>query len=252
MKNQNSFTVKDTTDNGKLGKGCAVISTDDTSCPDICPLKAPQPGYKKGPCFGSYGPVNWHWSKLSNGTAKNIKLANQVYSWLRTLPLRQIVRYNVVGDLPSTDGATIEPIHFAEMAKGAKKRKLKLFGYSHHDMAIAKNRKTIMSGYDSGLVMSASVDTFQDGINLKRLEPGLSVVSTARHDYTIKQQTIQGQSFVLCPATYNEAIQCDRCEICTKPRDFIIVFPAHGSGKNAVGKMIDSLELIATDRGIAA
>jgi hypothetical protein len=80
---------------------------------------------------------------------------------------------------------------------------------------------------------------------LKRARPDVSSVVVAKSDYSIKSQWVDGAHFVQCPATWSETITCQKCRICTKAnRKSIIVFPAHGSGKNSANAMIDELNLI--------
>lgn len=236
-----TFQVVKNTSNSKLGNEVATIATDSTSCPSNCVLSKPQPGYKKSPCYGEHGPISWQWKRLNNGTLSTAIVQSELYKWVKSLPLGKLVRNNTVGDLPANNGA-IDKAHFNKLGSIAKKRKLDIFGFTHH-LQTDENLDLLVSGYASGLVMNASTDTFQQAIQLKKARPEVSSVVIAKSGYAKKSQYIKGVHFVQCPATWHKSITCQDCRICTKGnRKEVIVFPAHGTGRYSTDKLITKLD----------
>jgi hypothetical protein len=49
----------------------------------------------------------------------------------------------------------------------------------------------------------------------------------------VVQQTPQGRTVSICPATYKDNVSCASCQLCQrKERKTIVAFPAHGTSKN--------------------
>ena len=51
-------------------------------------------------------------------------------------------------------------------------------------------------------------------------------------------KTPKGRKVVVCPAQLNEKINCSKCKICTKQRDFPVAFVAHGNQVKKVNEVI--------------
>jgi hypothetical protein len=56
-------------------------------------------------------------------------------------------------------------------------------------------------------------------------------------------QTIDGVKIVACPAEKTERINCSKCMLCAKDRDYVIGFRAHGKRKKKVQKIIESITI---------
>jgi hypothetical protein len=49
--------------------------------------------------------------------------------------------------------------------------------------------------------------------------------------------TPAGHKVVTCPATYRDDVSCATCQLCSRQRETIVGFPAHGTGKAKVEKI---------------
>jgi hypothetical protein len=77
-----------------------VSTSNSTTCPDACPIKA------KG-CYAKYGPVGMHWRKLDNGESKNAVEWPQFIRQVKALSNNTLWRHNQAGQDANVKGFTI-------------------------------------------------------------------------------------------------------------------------------------------------
>ena len=93
--------------------------------------------------------------------------------------------------------------------------------------------------YNGGTVINISTDDLDTA--LQAADAGYPTVFAAPVGWTHKSTTINGRRFVTCPEyTHPGRIKCFNCgggkPLCARPkRDYVIVFPAHGTGAKLVG-----------------
>jgi hypothetical protein len=224
--------------NKKIGPIPATWSTKAT-CPPSCPFLIPLPGKIAPPCY-------WWSGYRTNGIGKRLEEQPEKYGmdedqfigWILSLPLGQLWRDRVGGDqLPDLDldptGETLDRAQLQQVTRANKRRKARGFGYCHYDVLDnLPNRAAIQEAQAGGFVLNASGNSLAHAARIKRAAPLLSVTATAPAAYHTKDQTIDGQRFIQCPQTWNKKLTCQQCQLCAIPRrDYIIVFPAHGTGK---------------------
>lgn len=225
-------------DNPKTGP-MPVSTTEQSSCPNTCPLKVSlQNASKPGSCYASYGPLKWHWQRVSDGrrgTSFTTFLQN-----VRRFPSGTVWRHNQAGDLPGANNR----IHLGQMAALVDaSRGTRGFTFTHKPVTPSRhvtprmasdNRRAISRANASGFTVNLSADTLQYADDLVDLDIGPVVVVLdsehgVRHDGIT---TPAGRKVVTCPATYRNDVTCLSCQLCQRQsRKVIVGFPAHGSGK---------------------
>lgn len=214
--------------NSKTGPIPTSMSTSNT-CPSNC-------GLKKNGCYAEFGMVGMHWRKTDKGE-------NSPLSWdefcaeVKALPKGQLWRHNVAGDLPMFMAGGYEVIDKNALIKLVDSNKGKQgFTYTHHDVSITFNKALIRFANQNGFTINLSADNLQQADELKALNVG-PVVCIMPMDAQKVSQTPQGNTVILCPATYKDSVNCANCGICATQRKAIIGFPVHGSGKNKAQKV---------------
>lgn len=94
---------------------------------------------------------------------------------------------------------------------------------------------------DTGTIINISTDSVAEA--LTAISHGYPTVLAAPHTWhhaTPKYPTEAPIKFVECPANLNPRIQCSNCgngrPLCARPhRNYIVVFPGHGSTKKVLG-----------------
>jgi hypothetical protein len=212
---------KATSGNGKTGH-IPVTVTSAAHCPPYCE--------QWDGCYAKYGPVSWHWRKVSNG--------ERGYSWgelcadIAALPEGQLWRHNVSGDLLRI-GFKIDAKALRQLVKANQGKRG--FTYTHHNPAAGDNASLIREANAAGFTVNLSANNLPHADKLKAL--GIAPVAvvlppTVSGETTPKLSTPGGNVVVVCPATYRDKISCETCKLCAVvDRKVIVGFPAHGAGK---------------------
>jgi hypothetical protein len=216
-----NFHLVHVSENAKIGK-ISVTYTSNDSCPSTCSLKG-------NGCYGEMGPISMFWKKVSDGKygtqdfdafCKELKTMNGL-----------VVRLNVVGDLPHTNGY-INGSMIKKMVVALKKKVP--FTYTHHNMEIPENREIVKMANENGLTINLSADNMKDADTYMGYNIG-PVVTTMPANCENVTFTPNGNKIVKCPAAYKDNVTCQSCMLCAKSnRKVIIGFPAHGSKKKSV------------------
>lgn len=210
-------------ENRKTGPIPVVMTSGDT-CPSTCPLK----GHG---CYGAQGPLRWIWNKVDDGRLGGTW--DGIIQKVAALPLKQLWRYGVVGDLPGEDGeidqAMLEQLVAANQGK-------KGFAYTHKPMTPA-NAQAVRKANKAGFTINLSANTLAEVDALAGLGVGPVVVSMPKGAGNMV--TPGGRKVVICPA-YAKNTNCSLCQICAKAgRKAVIGFPAHGSQSRYVGEVFN-------------
>lgn len=237
-----------------------VVTSSQKTCPDACPFK--HNGKESGGCYADTGPLKLFWDRVTRRHkqpfGKRNKLRglgislSELLKDLRKLPrvieiktqvngeqvvkrLRAKVRLWQAGDMPGINNR----ISIAAVKRLVKAlRGMEAFGYTHKPLT-PHNIKCIRYCNDSGVTINLSANNPAHADELADL--GVAPVVTTLPSNTEKNiETPAGRKIVVCPAVLTENIQCFNCggnkgALCARvDRDYIIGFPAHGSGAKKV------------------
>lgn len=209
--------------NIKTGPIPVTVSSNET-CPSVCPLKS-------GSCYAKSGPLAIHWRKVSDGYRGNnfIEFCNE----LEKLPQNQLIRINAAGDLPGK-GNRINGRQLKKLSKSLKGKNP--FGYTHKPViggyVARQNRKHIKAVNKNGFTINLSANNLKEVDKLVKLKIGpVVVVVPEGSPKTIF--TKGGNKVITCPAVYLDT-NCSKCKLCSKQRNVVVAFPAHGVSKKKV------------------
>ncbi len=210
-----AVTIIPSSKNRKLGPIPEVYVTAST-CPPSCPM------FNAG-CYGESGLMREHWRNVERHGVEWSELCD----FVAALPIGQLWRYAVVGDLPGV-GESIDGLALMELIDANHGRKG--FTFTHK-----RNSAVIATSNGLGFTINLSADSLTEADELVALGIG-PVVSVVPSDAPIHGNvTPVGRKVVLCPATHTEGVTCASCRMCANPnRKSIIGFPAHGLRKREV------------------
>jgi len=206
--------------NAKTGPIPVSTSSADT-CPGSCP-------FKKSGCYADSGPLALHWAKVTAG--------DRGMSWsefcdtIAALPAGQLWRHNQAGDLPGV-GESIDPVALGQLIEANTGRRGFTYTHKHSDESIFWVTYANLHGFTINL----SANDLHHADQL--YDTGCPVVVVLPIDAPQQTVTPAGRKVITCPATYRDDISCATCQLCSRQRDTIVGFPAHGTGKAKVEKI---------------
>jgi hypothetical protein len=201
-----------------------VTTSEASTCPDACPLKA-------GGCYAKSGPLGMHWKKVSTGVRGSVLrvLVNQIKSF----PVGQVWRHNQAGDLPGkSDVIDARALHRLVNANKGRRG----FTYTHKpcegDSNLAtSNRASVRNANREGFTVNLSANSLAHADRLADLNAG-PVVAIVPIDAPDTMQTPAGRKAIVCPAQQRDDITCATCQLCSRSnRSVIVAFRAHGTSK---------------------
>lgn len=216
--------------NSKTGP-IPVTTSPSPSCAPDCPLK-------DAGCYGDFGPISLHWTKVDKGKMGNMLSWQELCAAVRKFPKHQLWRHNQVGDLPHKRGR-IDAEALDTLAWANRERKG--FTYSHHKVLggspVAKaNLEAISAANADGFTVNLSADSLKEADEMAAT--GQPTVTILQSEGPFPRTTPEGRRVVVCPA-YTAEIQCAQCALCAKAdRKSIVGFPAHGTRKRMVDEML--------------
>jgi uncharacterized protein (UPF0264 family) len=203
------------------------------SCPAEC-------AFLGNGCFAAQGPMGWLWSGMTkagpNSEFKNGRGKVKTIDWAKLCKeIAQIQpgnlwRHNQAGDLPKKPG-TIKIDRAKVQALTRANKGKRGFTYTHHNVLNdLDNREAVREAVADGFIinLSANNPAHADALYKLGIAPVVMVLPAAQ---TENSTTPDGVKIVVCPATIRDDITCLDCKLCSRIRDFIIGFPAHGAGK---------------------
>ena len=214
-------------ENVKVGP-IPVSTSDSSTCPNTCPL------IKKG-CYAKTGPLRIHWDKVSQGI-RGISWSNFL-SKIKALPSGQLWRANQAGDLPGK-GNRLNVTQLRQLvAANSGKRG---FTYTHKPLFHRGEKLAIKEANEKGLTINLSANTLTDADKKMKLDIAPVVVVVASHE-TMPKKTADGHALVPCLAQKHESMTCEKCQLCAKQRKSIVAFAAHGTSKNHVINVVNTI-----------
>jgi hypothetical protein len=225
---------------GNAKTGPIPVSTSSMeTCPDACPMK-------KNGCYADSGPLRLHWNKVTTGE-RGMEW-NDFLGEVRKFPVGQMWRHNQAGDVKGEnnhiDAAALNQLVDANKGKRG-------FSYSHKPVldrqgTMAENNRTALKhANENGLPVNLSANSLEHADELLALGIG-PVVSVVSMDVTKNTVTPNGTKVVVCPAAVRDGVSCATCKLCSiVNRKYVIAFPAHGTKKKMVSKMLsEKTELV--------
>lgn len=209
-------------DNIKTGRiPVSTISAD--TCSDDCPFKA-------NGCYASYGPLSWHWRKITAGI-RGISWA-EYCDQISALDDDQLWRHAQAGDLPGVNHAIDFPLLQRLVRANRRKRG---FTYTHKPvLGNAQNQAAVYWANRHGFTINLSADSLSDADALSDLEIA-PVVTVLPEQSPEKLTTPNGRTVVVCPAQSRDDVTCSTCGLCQRQdRTVIVGFRAHGTAKRKV------------------
>lgn len=221
--------------NKKTGPMMVTTSSRDT-CPKVCALR-------NNGCYADAGPLRRLWNNVTatnigetfkNGVSGSIPVVglDALLTAIRK-QFRTLWRHNQAGDLHG-DGMTIDAATLAAIADANKACEGRGFTYTHYPVLgsaphAVNNRAAIADANAKGFTVNLSGNNLAHADKLAALNIG-PVVALVSSDTTSDTTTPSGRKVKVCPATQSDDVDCMRCGMCQAARDFIIAFPAHGTG----------------------
>lgn len=243
------FHFSKSSSNAKTGK-MPVTTSPEQTCPPTCP-------WKKSGCYAKYGPISWHWKKVSR--------EERGVSWeeflteIKKLPEGTLWRHNQAGDLlPGSEGVISHPrLEQLIEANSGKKG----FTYTHYTvlhpsgnwdkqripdlyapLVAISNRVAISMSNSRGFTINLSANSLEEADQMVDL--GIAPVTTVV-DSNEKRPSFKspgGNRVTLCPAIARDDMSCARCKLCANSkRKTIIAFPAHGSSKKSIDNSLSKV-----------
>jgi len=202
--------------------------TESSTCPSVCPLIG-------NGCYAAYGPTAMHWKRTDKG--ENVLTWADYCSKVRKLPDGHMVRHNVAGDLPHTNQMINADMVYMLAVASARKR---VFTYTHHNVIDNEKNMSIVATINqcSDMTINLSANNMEHADQLIKTKCGPVTVLMPENAEKVTH-TPDGNTVVLCPATYRDDTNCMNCGICAvKTRKAIIGFPVHGTAKKKAAKVI--------------
>jgi hypothetical protein len=225
-----------------------------STCPTSCRLLG------KG-CYAEHGPTSLVWKGVETIGVDLTEFCCQIDELIGP---RRLWRYGVAGDLLGR-GDLIDPDDMDRLI--AANRRRPVLAYTHKpvfESPVAKsNREIIAEACRLGFLINLSADSAAEADCLADLAIApvvtiLPVVYGRRKQKTggwaetigeyrdriepLPTHTPKGRRIAVCPAAYSRTT-CSECRACSRPREAIIGFPAHGSQ----AKMAEQAHLVARD-----
>lgn len=202
--------------NAKTGP-IPVSTSDRSTCPDSCPLKA-------GGCYAKNGPLGVHWQKVSAG--QRGELLEQFARKIESLPDGQIWRHNQAGDLPGK-GDRINKKALARLVRANRGKRG--FTYTHKPPLEHGNARAIVDANKAGFTVNLSANSLSHADTLKSYDLG-PVVAIVPEGSPESGTTPKGNKYVICPAQTRDNVTCASCALCSRAdRSVIVAFLPHGS-----------------------
>ena len=213
--------------NAKTGYMPATYAGMD-SCPLSCAL------YNE--CYAKGHTMFKHFKGANDS---NIQFKDLI-TWVKNMPITYKInnmwRWGVSGDLPSIGKSKkyIDKVKLTQLAQANMNRNVLAFT---HFRPFKHNIEAVQLAKDNGFHINFSCDTIKDIQTV--LKAGLSAVTYTTASDTRKSWTDNGIRFVTCP---NQSLKskptCGECRLCSKSRDYVIVFRPHGVKKNSIQSVV--------------
>jgi hypothetical protein len=203
-----------------------VSTSSKATCPASCPFAG-------NGCYAESGPLALHWAAVTRG--ERGQPLREFMAAIAALPAGQLWRHGQAGDFPHTAGRISRRYLRAIIAANRGRNG---YTYSHHSLAIGENASLIRSANRNGFTVNVSTESMAaaDSAIAAGLPAVLAVPSDERGT---SWRTPAGNRVIVCPAQRSDTTTCADCKLCHKrPRNLIIAFIAHGTGKRKASAAI--------------
>lgn len=216
-----------------------VTTSPRKTCPNACPFRKDN----AGGCYAEGGPLGALWRGLDatdagdtfqNGRGKvSVKSHSELLEAIESLPDGALWRHNQAGDLAGeADAIDVKALCEIVAANTGKRG----FTYTHKPMTSEANRNAVATTNALGFTVNLSGNSLAHADELADLNIG-PVVCVVPVSQTENTQTPKGRKVVIYPATKRDDVSCATCKLCSRQRDFIVGFPAHGASKNKASRI---------------
>lgn len=197
--------------NRKTGR-IPVTYSERKTCPESCP-------HYRTDCYAEDFYTRLSWDKVPSRGAT----LPETCASIAALPLGQLWRMNVAGDLPG-EGENVDPYALGEIVRANIGRRG--FTYTHK-----KSRDAIKwarHATEWGFTVNLSADDAGEADALAA--HGLPLTCIVPMDTPARATTPAGRPIVVCPAQTHDDKTCETCGLCQRAdRAVIIGFRAHGT-----------------------
>lgn len=190
-----------------------VTYSERETCPPSCP-------HYRADCYAEDYYTRMTWDKVTHRGGDLAELCASVAA----LPLGQLWRHNVAGDLPGA-GEAVDADALGQLVLANIGRKG--FTYTHKKSVDALTWAAHATAW--GFTVNLSADDAGEADDLAEMDLG-PVVAIVPMDTPEKTQTPAGRTIIICPAQTRDGVTCASCGLCARAdRGVIIGFRAHGT-----------------------
>jgi hypothetical protein len=186
-----------------------------------------------GLCYAEHGYIGHYiWTELDKNPVGvhgrlRIYTFDQLLIIVRSLMPGSVWRHNQAGDLQPYphDRSLIDRDKLQRLTDANKGRRGHTF--THYPMNEA-NQEAVAEAVRGGFMINLSANSLDHADELADMNIA-PVAVVLPHDVTENLVTPKGRRVTMCPVYRVPDLTCSACEICTKPRNAIIGFPALGA-----------------------
>jgi len=226
--------------NVKTGPIPVSISSKYT-CPIDCAFYHKSVSDDQGGCYAAGGRLNIHWNRVTAGTM-GVDF-NEFCNQIEALPVKQLWRYGVAGDLPGLQDK-IDPFQLKKLVKANANRDCIAYTHKYNSKG---NMELLKHANANGMTINLSANSLKHADQLSAYGMPVVVTLPIRQAGDPKVVFTPGARKVLvCPAVTSAKTTCKSCGLCAKRDRFdqltserlIIGFPAHGNNKALVSSIV--------------
>lgn len=220
-----------------------------STCPERCPFKGGMGCYAEG----YYTSRVWDRCEDKSDSRyisneKELKIAltgfllERVY---KDSKAKVLFRHNVAGDIAVQGSSTIDATLVralsgaVEFANSIFTGNLKGYTYTHCEID-EKASEVIHEAASKGFLINASCETVSEIKRVKDLGVD-AVIASVDPTETLKDLKDEGFHGVLCPAQLaqgTEGMTCEKCRLCSKHREAVVIFKVHGRAHKRATRVI--------------
>ena len=197
--------------NQKTGAITQTYSSSNT-CPTRCP-------FKNSGCYAASGPCGLVWKKMQKAVTPY-----ELKELIQNSATTKLIRHNVAGDMAIEGTSELNYMLVSLLAKAFEGHQA--YTYTHCEIN-ERNSDIIKMAQEKGFVINYSCENIEQV--KKAIAHGVPAVMTCEQ-FEGTHKTIEGIKFVKCPS-YKDGVTCATCQMCSKVRNYVVVFEAHGTSK---------------------
>lgn len=215
-----------------------------STCPNRCPLKG-------NGCYADNYHTSHQWDRcedkndfryIANYRDLMLDLMSAAAAHAKRGRKEVLFRHNVAGDVAYENSNIIDSSRVRSIADACKlvsdilNVKIRGYTYTHCEISL-QNTTVIHEALDKGFIINYSCETVSEVREANDLGCD-AVITSVNPEETINELKKVGIRSVQCPAQTHDNVSCERCRLCSRHRDIVIVFKIHGNGSNKARKVI--------------